>query len=619
MSLVGMKRSMQRGFAPFVWAFVAIMIIGIFAGLGLGGFGGGMNGANGRGGSGSFAKIGDQDISQQEFNSALEQGREQLSQMANYGQPATMQSYAGIPDQAYQQILRDIATAKAAELYGVRVSTGEAEEDARKQVDQQVKRLGQGSSADEVERIRQVLYSNINPQVEQRRLLGQRLKDKLNQEARPVEVKVAHVLIKTDKRSDAEARKLAEDVARQAKAGADFAKLAAQYSEDEGSKRQGGVAGWASGQPAPPPAKGAKPTVEPAQSFVPEFTAAALLLQKGQISNPVRSTFGYHVLKAVDVRDFEPKVEPDKPTPPKPGEKKDAAKQAQEAATKLQQKRQQGIDSYKSAAANAIDEGLVSAQSKELEAQVRPQSSWLKGYLLQLKGDTFLPEAIVDYEKALKDNEPAAAIMPQAFAYKLVDLHNRLAKSYEDKKQKDQAEKEYRAAADLLDRYARTDPDLLTQQGEVLQKLGDKTKALASYEKAMERIRRNPTALAKLEDKFKELGRKDLAQQAFAKKTKQQADEAAEAKRRQEEFQKMMAEQMAKMKKDQPKTGAASGGGTAPITITPNGASKPIQIKVGGAKGATPVPANGAKPGEPAKTPDTGKKPETKEAPPAKP
>jgi len=33
---------MQRGFAPFVWIFVAIMILGVFAGLGLGGFGGGL-------------------------------------------------------------------------------------------------------------------------------------------------------------------------------------------------------------------------------------------------------------------------------------------------------------------------------------------------------------------------------------------------------------------------------------------------------------------------------------------------------------------------------------------------------------------------------------------------
>jgi len=97
-------------------------------------------------------------------------------------------------------------------------------------------------------------------------------------------VHAAHILIKVDKSAtpaqDAAARKKAEDIAARARKGEDFAALARQYSEDPGSKAQGGD--------LPPFARGA---------MVGAFEQAAFSMQPGEIRGPVKSDFGYHVIK----------------------------------------------------------------------------------------------------------------------------------------------------------------------------------------------------------------------------------------------------------------------------------------------------------------------------------
>lgn len=94
---------------------------------------------------------------------------------------------------------------------------------------------------------------------------------------------VAHILVKVD--GDAGARKAAEqkaaDLARQARAsGADFAALARAHSDDSGSKANGGELGW----------------IERDGAMVKPFEDAVFSLQAGQVSDPVSSDFGYHVI-----------------------------------------------------------------------------------------------------------------------------------------------------------------------------------------------------------------------------------------------------------------------------------------------------------------------------------
>jgi peptidyl-prolyl cis-trans isomerase D len=108
----------------------------------------------------------------------------------------------------------------------------------------------------------------------------------------PEQVNVSHVLIKTplpgaDGKVDAkgveEARKKADDVLKQLKAGGNFADLAKKYSEDPGSGKNGGSLGWIG--------KG---------RTVPEFEQAAFSLAKGATSGLVQSSYGFHIIRVDD-------------------------------------------------------------------------------------------------------------------------------------------------------------------------------------------------------------------------------------------------------------------------------------------------------------------------------
>ena len=109
--------------------------------------------------------------------------------------------------------------------------------------------------------------------------------DNAQQYATPEQVRASHVLLKTEGKNEADVKKLAEEIAAKAKGGADFAALAKQYSEDETNKDKGGDLDFF--------AKGA---------MVPEFDQAAFAMQPGQVSDPVKTSFGYHVIKMVEKR-----------------------------------------------------------------------------------------------------------------------------------------------------------------------------------------------------------------------------------------------------------------------------------------------------------------------------
>jgi peptidyl-prolyl cis-trans isomerase D len=97
----------------------------------------------------------------------------------------------------------------------------------------------------------------------------------------PETYRARHILMKTDGTNDDAVKKKMEDVLAKVKApGADFAKLAAQYSEDEGSKDKGGE----------------YDNVTHGQ-MVKEFDETAWALKPGEISGLVKTQFGYHIIK----------------------------------------------------------------------------------------------------------------------------------------------------------------------------------------------------------------------------------------------------------------------------------------------------------------------------------
>jgi hypothetical protein len=86
----------------------------------------------------------------------------------------------------------------------------------------------------------------------------------------------------------ARARLLADSIVAQLRRGADFATAARRFSQDPGSKDQGGELGWFR--------RG---------KMVANFERAAFALRPGQISDPVETTFGYHIIQVERVQPAE--------------------------------------------------------------------------------------------------------------------------------------------------------------------------------------------------------------------------------------------------------------------------------------------------------------------------
>lgn len=89
------------------------------------------------------------------------------------------------------------------------------------------------------------------------------------------QIRASHILLKTEE----EARKILERLRK----GEDFAKIAKKSSIDLGSAKNGGDLGFFS-----------------AGQMVPEFEAAAVKLKPGEVSGPVKTKFGYHIIRVTD-------------------------------------------------------------------------------------------------------------------------------------------------------------------------------------------------------------------------------------------------------------------------------------------------------------------------------
>jgi len=106
----------------------------------------------------------------------------------------------------------------------------------------------------------------------------------ISQYQTPGQVRANHILLRVDDEdTEEEVVERAADLATQARGGADFAELAREHSDDEGTVENGGDLGlFGRGR------------------MVPEFEAAAFEMNEGDISDPVKSAFGYHVIQVTE-------------------------------------------------------------------------------------------------------------------------------------------------------------------------------------------------------------------------------------------------------------------------------------------------------------------------------
>jgi len=98
--------------------------------------------------------------------------------------------------------------------------------------------------------------------------------------------RVRHILLQvTDPKDDAAVKAKAEAILKRAQGGEDFATLAKEFSQDPGSAQQGGDLGWSD-----------------RKVWVAPFADAAFSMKEDEIRGPVKTQFGYHILKLDGIR-----------------------------------------------------------------------------------------------------------------------------------------------------------------------------------------------------------------------------------------------------------------------------------------------------------------------------
>jgi peptidyl-prolyl cis-trans isomerase D len=243
----------------------------------------------------------------------------------------------------------------------------------------------------------------------------------------PETVTVRHILIKTptpgpdgkvDQAGVDAARKKAEDIAKQLKAGASFAELAKKYSEDPGSAQNGGL--------LPPLTRG---------RTVPEFEQAAFNTPVGQTTDIIRTSYGFHIVhvEAKQQARLKPldEVMPEIETVLQ-GQK--ASAEAQSLANAVQAlARTAGMSKA------AADKGLT----------VNTVGPIAQGDQLPEVGNA--PELTSALFSAKKGDPPAIATLPQGYAiYQVTDVQPPQTPTFEQVKDKvEQQFKEQRAQSQL--------------------------------------------------------------------------------------------------------------------------------------------------------------------------
>lgn len=258
----------------------------------------------------------------------------------------------------------------------------------------------------------------------------------------PEQVKTRHILIQVakggDAKVDAAAKAKAQDALNQVKAGGNFAELAKKYSDDPGSREQGGEL----------------PMI-PTSGLDPAYGKAAMALNPGQTSDLVRSSFGYHIIQteAKDAAHTKPLAEVREQIVPDLTKQKLTGAQQTFANQLAAEAKKDGLE--KAAAAHSLHVVTTDFLGREGVIASLPDASGL------------LAAAFT----AGKGTAPQTASTGEGYAvFQVVDIKAAHAPSFADWK------------SHVLDDYREAKaPDLLNAQ---LKKLDDRAKVLNDLRKA---------------------------------------------------------------------------------------------------------------------------------------
>jgi foldase protein PrsA len=403
---------------------------------------------------------------------------EQRSAQAN--QKPGLREYHLARGQGFEAVVDDILRAQAAGREGIEIPNSEIRKTIDEQIKSEMDRMGEGATPQERKQFEDQIRSMADQQSVRRSMLSQRLNEKLREKFKPTEadlmasyneVKARHILIKATEQTKADALKKANEVLAKVKAGGDFVQLAKQYSDDTASKNNGGDVGW----------------ITATSSFVPEFSDAARKMKKGEITGPVTTMFGYHIMKADDVRVNVPKDIKD------PKKKKEYMERFEDQT--IQNKTQTFFAGLRLQATIVPIDPWVAGYMAENQAMSAQQNGGSAAEVQKLTAD-----AIKNYEEAAKRDDLAAG----------PPLYAKLAEMYNNTRQDDKA---LGALAKVLE--SNPGPEQFIMQGEIYERKKDKENAIKAYQGAMKLAKAQPWLYLQLQQAFKRLGRNDLAQLAY--------------------------------------------------------------------------------------------------------
>ena len=257
-------------------------------------------GCGGGGGSGSVpsdsvAKVGSTPIAKTTFNSLMNVAFARYKAQGQAEPKVGTAAYTQLRDQAVSFLVQEEELQEEAQKLGVTVSQKDV--DARLALIRKTHYQGSEKKFEDALKKAHITLPQLEQYELRPNLLGQKLQNKVTADAKvsdaaalkyynanktsfttPKTREVRHILVNS--------KSLASSIATQLKNGASFAKLAKKYSKDTASAAQGGKLCVAHGG-----SSGA------CQQTVPPFDKAAFSLKTNEISQPVHSVYGWHIIQ----------------------------------------------------------------------------------------------------------------------------------------------------------------------------------------------------------------------------------------------------------------------------------------------------------------------------------
>ncbi len=295
-----------------------------------------------------------------------------------------------------------------------------------------------------------------------------------------IELNARHILVEPEPLEDGgldwdSARAQAEELSARLADGADFAELAKEHSDDTGSAESGGEIGWVSAD----------------SPLVSEFIDALFALEVNEVSAPVRSQFGYHIIQATEQRERETEAEP---------------------FEDVKESLREQLESERGEA-----QFLAWLNEKRENAEVAILDPQLRAY--QFVQNNRLDQAIAQYREAISANPGDPYLY-----YRLASVLDRVDAA-------DEALDAYKTAAEM----GSGDPQLWFALGQAYQEREENEQARDAYVRASELSPNDLVVHQILQQIFTELGEEELAEAEATKITEIQAIYEEQARQQQEQ------------------------------------------------------------------------------------